>query len=79
MLLHFLVYFPCCLARLLTMEQCVQDDQRVDRWIDRDSYGYTMMMNKMTVLFRFLNATSYYSTYYGGGGAIQQQQQSPCK
>ena len=54
MLLQVLVYFPCCLARLLTMKQCVQDDQRVDRWIDRDSYGYTIMMNKMTVLLDVL-------------------------
>ena len=65
MLLQVLVYFPCCLARLLTMEQCVQDDQRVDRWIDRDSYGYTIMMNKMTVL---LDLFGCYSSIMEGEG-----------
>ena len=47
------------------MEQCVQDDQRVDRWIDRDSYRYTIMMNKMTVL---LDLFGCYSSIMEGEG-----------
>lgn len=47
------------------MEQCVQDDQRVDGWIDRDSYGYTIMMNKMTVL---LDLFGCYSSIMEGEG-----------
>ena len=64
-LIHFLCIFPFYLVQLLTMEQCVQDDQRVDRWIDRDSYGYTIMMNKMTVL---LDLFGCYSSIMEGEG-----------